>query len=370
MASNRRGVTPWTTAAVVVPLFACGSAAVDPDAGPGADAAPSIDPAQAEADWIARATGSAVVYSQDFRSFATTAEMRAAADIGYAESCDASSGTCAYETALATSGCVTAGRCLEIRTYDTAGAQGGGWGQFYDSGDPIDDFYVQFAVYLAGDGVAFPGNGSKVVNLEQYGSGQIVVTHNRNAGFVTAFLNGAPGLRSYREFENGSHDWFYQNAVNHADITTLDTLSQRTQKYGPSRGMLMVDRDSAEYQALFADALSAGAVPWVVDGWTVVEVYVRGCVGPSQVKIWAAAYGSAPALIMDTADPDTETQLSCQPDNYRQFEALEYDTDRSAEPGRPTIVRKYDQFIASRAPIPFPGHLDAALPTSNTEGGP
>jgi hypothetical protein len=124
------------------------------------------------------------------------------------------------------------------------------------------------------------------------------------------------------------------------------------------------------YEVPEPNAIIAGAVPYAVDGWTVLEVYVYNDLTNNAndvFKMWAAPYGAAPKLIVDNSPGGAGTISGStlgvpNSEYYKRWEALNYPTRRVAETGRPMQVQKYDQFIPSMAWVPFPGHLTGTEP--------
>ena len=128
-----------------------------------------------------------------------------------------------------------------------------------------------------------------------------------------------------------------------------------------------LDRRNLTYGWPNRCALKAG-VPFNVDGWTTIEVYVdynTANPGQSTIKAWAAPYGQAPRMYVNEVNT---VRLNANDGVYRRFELLNYDTPRESEPGRPTMYTYFDEIIISTQPIKFPGGF--SLPSTAVRPNP
>jgi hypothetical protein len=359
-----------------------------------------------DADWVSRSRASGVFLANNFNEkrvtatgvftqspYADSTALRAASTTSTAHLDGVREVTLNADPTRALSG----GKSLSIKTFGSNTAHsGGGWqNQYKDNLDEVNGFYLQFAVYMQRDALAWrlPGTSGemKVFNLEQFGGGQIVVMAGRHQGFPTLLINGS-GLME-RNFASvpykGGGDWYYQTAIDSGSSLAAGTRQAWIRRYGPSREVsngVLGDygyNSSAEtggdpagnmlYNRGFnwpnSDAIAAGAVPFNMDGWTVVEVYVNNADFDNpveafdSVKMWVAAYGDAPVLVCDlNALPNDDPQsLNTIISAYQRFELLWYDTsfgnDNVGEDVgyRPTQQRWYAEILGSMQPINFPG---------------
>jgi hypothetical protein len=359
------------------------------------DAATTTDQ---EADWTARSRASGVFYANNLSEkrltsngtfqqtpYADSAALRAASTTSTAHLANVREVLLNTDPNRALSG----GKSLEIKTFGTnTAASGGGWQQSYkDTNASVNSFYFQFSVYLQKDALAWrlPNtNGQmKILNLEQYGGGQVVVSAANNFGFPFLLLNGTGLMERFlasTPYRVTSGDWFYQTAID-SGAAAGTTRQTYLRKYGPGREIsnTLYDygyiSDNATNNLLYnrdfdwpdSDALQSGAVPYNMDGWTTIEVYINngafsGAVETSdRCKMWVAAHGDAPVLVcdLDALPNDDPPGLGTAVGSYNKFEALWYDTafEGSTEDVgyRPTQQRWYAEFIGSTNPIDFPG---------------
>ena len=341
-------------------------------------------------------------YLNDFRQFASSAELAAyPATVGAPGGGGPVAGQ--FSVNLNTVSCLTAGKCLEIVTLDGAGpgpkaaignnglTSGGTWGDNYRLDKAaVNGFYFQFAIWMNNDALTWVnlhGDDKKFMNLESYGDGQVVLYHQYNQGFPTVFINGSEAVR--REISGvgyNSSDWFSQPSIDAGTPVIVGQLPTYLRRYGPSRQISNGLRDY-DYHAAGsgidnhvdkrgfswpdADALQSGAVPFVIDGWLVLEAYIYNDFANDandRIKVWAAPYGGAPKLIVDNVliGAGVINNKILRKDSwpvYRHFEALNYPTNRDPEPGyRPAQIQRYDQIIGSSNWIPFAGHLTESAP--------
>jgi hypothetical protein len=319
-----------------------------------------------DADWAARKSAAGVIYSESFE-YNSKAELVDAA-LGVTDNPPANGVDIDSTIKLAGS------KSLKLITNGAAGANGGSWAQYYNGKDSTQfrTFYFQFAIYLPRDTLAYRSKGGdgqlKLVNLEQYGAAQIVVTNRKFLGFPTILLNGSGTLEknvSESVVPNVGSEYIYQPAVD-VGGSAPGSACEFWQRYGPSRGVAMnddygetnsqpyLDRRNMAYGWPNRCALQGG-VPFAMNGWTTIELYVEyNSANPQQstLKAWAAPYGQAPRLFINQVN---STALNSNSDVYRRFELLNYDTPRLAEPDRPTMYTYFDEVLISTSPIKFPG---------------
>lgn len=246
-------------------------------------------------------------------------------------------------------------------------------------------FYAQMAVYFPRDNMAYryqldaanQASQLKIWNLEQNGSGQIAITARRFLGFPSYFTQDGGGFHNQGDVDLGTpNPWSsvqerIQNAIDNGGA--LSTKDQYIARYGPLSGISGDVTGAVSGQPAYSAgdpllynrtwpsgwpdtrAIAAGAVPFNLNGWTVITVFIDYNVsspGSSTFQAWAAAYGEAPTLIFQ--------QIGNCPlgtnDVYRRLELLTYDTHRIGESGvRPTLRTNFTEVIVSTAPINFPG---------------
>jgi hypothetical protein len=339
-----------------------------------------------EADWQARKSASGVFYSQSF-DFASKAELLDAA-VG-ATGGGYTSSPPQNEIDLDSTIKLSGGKSLKIITHGASSANGGSWADWYDGKDGstrYKTFYFQFAIYLPRATLAYRSKGGdgqlKLANLEQYGAAQIVVTNRNFLGFPTILLNGSGTLSkniSENSVPNVGSEYVYQPAVDSGSPSNPGDACEFWGRYGPSRGVATnddygetnsqprLDLRNMTYGWPNRCALRSG-VPFAVDGWTVVELYVEyNTANPQQstLKGWAAPYGSAPRLFVNEVNT---LQLGANSEVYHRFELLNYDTPRLAEPDRPTMYTYFDEVLISTSPIKFPGGF--SLPSTSVRPNP
>ncbi len=338
-----------------------------------------------EADWQQRKSAAGVFYSQSF-DFTNKDQLLDAAvgpvSGGYTEKLPANE--IDLDSAIKLSG----GKSLKIITHGAAGGNGGSWADFYDGADgskSYKTFYFQFAIYLPRATLAYRSKGGdgqlKLANLEQYGAAQIVVTNRKFLGFPSILLNGSGTLEkniSESVVPNVGSEYIYQPAVD-AGGGSPGSACEFWERYGPARGITAnedysetnpeprLDRRNLTYGWPNRCALQSG-VPFAIDGWTVVELYVEyNSANPQQstLKAWAAPYGQAPRMFVNEVNT---LRLGENADVYRRFELLNYDTPREAEANRPTMYTYFDEVVISTAPIKFPGGF--SLPSTSVRPNP
>jgi hypothetical protein len=332
-----------------------------------------------DADWAARKSAAGVIYSESFE-YNSKAELVNAAlnvtDKPPANSID-------VDSTIKLAGA----KSLKLITNAEAGANGGSWAQYYNGKDSTQyrTFYFQFGIYLPKATLAYRTQGGdgqlKLVNLEQYGAAQIVVTNRKFLGFPTMLLNGSATLEenvAESVVPNVSSEYIFQPAVDSGG-STPSSACEFWARYGPARGVAInddygstnpeprLDRRNLTYGWPNRCALQSG-VPFNLDGWTTIEVYVEynsANPGASTIKAWAAPYGQAPRIYVNEVNT---VGLAANDSVYKRFELLNYDTPRLSEPGRPTMYTYFDEIIISTQPIKFPGGF--SLPNTSVRPNP
>ena len=342
-----------------------------------AGAASAVD---TEADWQQRKSASGVFYSNSF-DYANKAELLAT---GAGNTNKPPANEIDLDTTIKLSG----GKSLKIITYTGSGGNGGSWADWYDGQDgktKYHNFYFQFSVYLPRATLAYRSQGGdgqlKLANLEQYGSSQIVIGHKKFMGFPSMLLNGTGTLEkniAENVVPNVGSEYVYQPAVD-AGGSAPGNACEFWERYGPSRGITAnddygatnpeprLDRRNLTYGWPNRCALRAG-VPFNIDGWTTVEVYVDfkpSDPSHSTIKAWAAPYGEAPRLFINEVNT---APLKTSDDVYHRFELLNYDTPRESEANRPTMYTYFDEVVISTQPVKFPGGF--SLPSTAVRPNP
>lgn len=352
-----------------------------------------------ESDWLSRSRAAGVFLADNYSErrqlngtflqnpYADSAALRAASTTNTQHTVGEKEVLLNQNPLFALSG----GKSLEIKTFSTStAAQGGSWQARYKSdGSFVNGYFFQFSVYLPRDSLAWrlpATNGQmKICNLEQFGNGQVVVMASNHLGFPTLLLNGS-GLNERRLASvpyRGGGDWFYQTAIDSGSSLAAATREAYLRRYGPGReiynflqnygyisgnqaGNMMYNRGFAWPNA---DALLSGAVPYNMDDWTTITVYVNNSgfanfVEPFDVvKMWVSPYGQPPKLVCDLAAvPNDDPQsLGTSIGGYQTYEPLWYDTAfGSGQAGedvgyRPTQQRWYTEFLGTLNPPTHPG---------------
>jgi hypothetical protein len=246
-------------------------------------------------------------------------------------------------------------------------------------GDSVREFYLQYAMYWTREAIAWThrdaqtGEAFKTLLIEGYGHGQLQPGMSRRIPIVTTQMNGANGAGRVVKTPRGTVYRFPQNALNDPEVTL--SSASKFEDYIAKHGLLSLVRDNARWGYVTAQAdwsyrgrwetggdwtknlidhpdrghpyggwgwpelkKPEGHTPWVVDGWTVVEVYVRQdptvigytdagkpIYNPQTFRIWAAPYGEAPRLVIDSQFSDA--RLAYNATYYQWFALLHYDTN-------------------------------------------
>lgn len=333
-----------------------------------------------EADWQARKAAAGVIFSESFE-YNSQSELIAAA-LGVT-----SNGT-ANEINVDSAIKLAGSKSLRITTHGAAGANGGSWAQYYNGKDSTQfkSFYFQFGIYLPKETLAWRSKGGdgqlKLLNLEQYGPAQVALTNRKFLGFPTFLLNGNRTLEhviSENSVPNVSGEYIWQPAVDSGSPANPADACQFWGRYGPARGIAInddygetnpesrLDRRNLTYGWPNRCALQSG-VPFVLDGWTTIEVHVEyNVANPQQstIQAWGAPYGQAPRIYVNEVGT---VSFNSNSSVYRRFELLNYDTPRLPEANRPDMNTYYDEVIISTQPIKFPGGF--ALPSTSVRPNP
>lgn len=349
----------------------------------------------ADADFAARASAAGVKYATNFTDVYVNGVLQPARAIASKQDMidesigigDSSFSTrpvgeqaadhLAWDTTKKLSGAAS----LRINTMAGDGAAGGSWA-FRPNGTDATVFrelYCQFSVYYPREtlGYRYALNTSvgqlKVINFGQFGGGQIVVSNWRFMGFPSAFSNGggmiAEDIGAIISTPNpwGTDAQRNQDAIDAGGPTSTQT--EQLLRYGPLGRGLDAVQDlgfNAGQPLVYLRAQPSGwpdtraatnGVPFVLDGWTTIECYMKyNVANPAQstFQMWAAPYGQPPKLIMSgigNVPLNTNTTNS-----WDRFELLNYDTERTSQVGvRPLMFTYYDEVIVSSQPISFPG---------------
>lgn len=339
--------------------------------------------ADREADWKARSTAAGVINANTF-NYASKSELLNAA-AGYTDSLPGN------EIGLESSINLSGSNALRITTYGAASKNGGSWADYLDGeqGNKYTEFYLQFAVFLPTNTLAWRSEGGdgqlKLVNIEQYGAGQVTVVNPKFLGFPGIMLNGL--TVQTRTFSNHpvpgvGTEYAYQPAIDTGTPASPATACEFWSRYGPTRGATIVDSYGTSATSYLYDrgftygwpnsCAAKGGVPFNLDGWTVIEVHVQyneSNPGASTVRAWAAPYGGTPRLILNEVG---NASLGSNSEIYRRFELMNYDTPRVSESDRPPMYTYFDEVIVSTQPIKFPGGHAlpfAATPPESGGGG-
>jgi hypothetical protein len=245
-------------------------------------------------------------------------------------------------------------------------------------GTRVREFYLQYALYWTRPAIAWvhrdaqSGEAFKTLLLEGYGNGQLQPGMSRKIPIVTTQMNGQNGAsRVVRSLANSSTRYaFPQNTLNDPSVVLtkdskfvdymakhgLTSDLRKVSTFGPGsdwnhRGAFetqgdwtrnLIDHPSRNhpYGGWGWPQLRKPKETtfWQVDGWTVVEIYVKqdptilgyttegkAIRNPVEFKIWAAPYGEAPRLIVDWRY--TDSRLAYNDNNYEWFRLLFYDTN-------------------------------------------
>jgi hypothetical protein len=246
-------------------------------------------------------------------------------------------------------------------------------------GDSVREFYLQYAIYWTRQAQAWThrdaqeGEAYKTLLLEGYGPGQVMPGMSRRIPVVRASVNGQNGCARGVKTARGGEYSFSQSAL--ADPDVVLTADSRLEDYIAKHGLTSsVRQDSAwGYVSPTTDWSHKGRwetggdwtrnlidhpdrghpyggwgwpelkkpadhTPWVSDGWTVVEIHVKQdttpvgykddgspMYGPSTFRIWAAPYGEAPRLVIDSESARCDLKYNAT--YYQWFELLLYDTN-------------------------------------------
>jgi hypothetical protein len=246
-------------------------------------------------------------------------------------------------------------------------------------GDSVREFYLQYALYWTRPALTWThrdaqqGEAFKTLLLEGYGNGQVMPGMSRRIPVVRTSVNGQNGCARSVKTPRGGERTFYQSSLD--DPGVILTTESRLEDYIAKHGLTSSVRDDSLWGYVNATTdwsykgrwetggdwtrnlidhpdrghpyggwgwpeleKPAGHTPWVMDGWTVVEIYVKQdptpigyredgkpIYRPSTFRIWAAPYGEAPRLVIDSES--ARCNLSYNATYYQWFELLLYDTN-------------------------------------------
>jgi hypothetical protein len=246
-------------------------------------------------------------------------------------------------------------------------------------GDSVREFYLQYAIYWTREAMTWThrdaqnGESFKTLLLEGYGNGQLMPGMSRRIPVVRASVNGANGCVRSVKTPRGGERPFYQSSLD--DPAVILTEDSRLEDYIAKHGLSSSIRDDSlwgyvspktdwshkgrwetggDWTKNLIDHPDRGHpyggwgwpelkkpadhTPWVMDGWTVVEIHVKQdttpvgykddgspMYGPSTFRIWAAPYGEAPRLVIDSESARCDLKYNAT--YYQWFELLLYDTN-------------------------------------------
>jgi hypothetical protein len=343
--------------------------------------------AGANASWATRSAGA--IYANNFSQYASSAELSAAGAGGTRP--PASEGEVLLYTGGDGPATLSGGKCLEIRTYDTAGQNGGNWSIFIPR---TNDFYLTWSMAMnrpARDWVRQGGDGNHgakflVVNQEpQAGVGQIALYNPKYLGFPGVFVDSFNGVeRRIAASGSKAQDWFYCTAIDNggAESTNLEQIT----RYGPSRHIEAVLNprpwngtnaaanyvDGRGFTHPHPNAVASGVPVIPIDDWITFCLFVSvDPVGDGDVaRLYAAHYGDAPTLVWKLGSPlsgsgsYTRNSIGGSGDGYTQIMFLNYPTNAQPEPGYRPVQKIRIAEVAIKSTWPgFPGHEASPEPT-------
>jgi len=246
-------------------------------------------------------------------------------------------------------------------------------------GDSVREFYLQYSIFWTREAMTWThrdaqkGESFKTLLLEGYGGGQMQPGMSRRTGLISTQVNGGNGCgRSVKTPKLGTLV-FPQSALD--DPAVVITPESRLEDYISKYGMTTAIREDESWGYVtpltdwgFKGRWETGGdwtknlvdhpdrghpyggwgwpelkkpvdhMNWIVDGWTVVEIHVKQdptpiaynaegkpIHNPTQFRIWAAPYGEAPRLIIDSEI--SRCDLKYNATYYQWFELLLYDTN-------------------------------------------
>lgn len=395
LALRRRGFVTTLTPAPATCALALRSATLINTSGGGST--PGVD-----ADFLARATASSnVLYATNFTDvyldgvkntarsgMATKQDIIDEAGLGIGASSfsgrpvgQKAEDHLDRETVIKLSG----GCSLRMNVMPTDGQAAGSWAFNPDGRTPglaWHRLYIQFSVYYPRDTLAWrydltpSASGQlKVMNLGEFGNGQIVISNWKFLGFPSGFINGSDGMIGANTGNTISTPNAFntnltrvQDAIDTGGATTTQT--DLLTRYGPlggsgtANGMDTAFSASVPYldqrtqPAGFPDTRAAThGIPFYEDDWTTIEVFIEFVAGDhSTVQMWAARKGQPPTLIID--DVGNLPLGGDGSNSWEELRLLNYDTERQTESDRPLQFCYYAEPIVSLDPIKFPGGYD------------
>jgi hypothetical protein len=341
-----------------------------------------------EADWLLRSAGRVMAFN--FSEYGTDAELAAAGAI--AAQPPGGSLDAEYKLYRGDPGgppVLSGGKCLEIRTFDRAGQNGGNWS--FRPPTRMNNFYFQVEIALDRAALFWrrtnTDDGQKLMTInvtDTTGGGQIALYVPKLLGFPGFFTDGSGGVERYLAGSGGrDNDWFYQNAIYTAQPFTTNVEANRV--FGPSRH-IRVAREPLPYIGTNAaanyadargfpvpnpDALLSGAVPFTPLVWMVFEFYINmvPSAGGDVAICWAAPRGQPPKRIWNlgvaVSGPGsfTKTSLGGSLPGVNLISFMNYPTNQPSEVGyRPVMRQFYDEVVIDYSAIPFPFQQGVPLP--------
>jgi hypothetical protein len=246
-------------------------------------------------------------------------------------------------------------------------------------GDSVREFYLQYAIYWTRPALTWThrdaqtGEAFKTLLLEGYGNGQVMPGMSRRIPVVRTSVNGQNGCSREVKTSRGGDYAFVQSSLD--DPGVVLSAESRLEDYIAKHGLTSSIRDDSlwgyvspqtdwSYKGRWETGgdwtrnlidhpdrghpyggwgwpelkKPANHTPWVMDGWTVVEIYVKQdttpvgyrddgspMYGPSTFRIWAAPYGEAPRLVIDS--DSARCDLKYNATYYQWFDLHLYDTN-------------------------------------------
>lgn len=295
---------------------------------------------------------------------------------------------------------ITGGASMRFELNDADGSTGSSFARAVDgdTGGTPSRFYTRWCMFHPRDTLAYRyamgvSTGQlKLLNIGQFGGGQIVVAMLNFTGAVTAFVNGSSNLVMVPStgLEGTTTDTPFnavsgsqgqlQNAIDtvggtHYTGSDGSTINQWLERYGHfhdahfdyldvgfDAGTPYLDERQPQH-GWPDNRCDMSAVAIQPDGWMVYEAFVdihQTIPGNSSFQLWAAPYGMPPQLALNWVG---NLPLTSSGNNEWRLEWSDFDTERTAQVGvRPTLFTYVDQILNSEGPIPFPG--GHALPSN------
>lgn len=335
-----------------------------------------------DTDWETRTASPTLIYSENFSTYTSDTELRAAAD---AENHIAGD----REIVLSFDSGLSGGKCLKIRTINGARQNGGEWRVFLTERPEI---YIQMhirrnraSLYWRGD----KASEQKLVLFNQNNSGQWGISGRQDArGFVLPFSNSSVSSDGHPvrlvgsvAYDNNTETSWTSNIDNGGTVATEADGIRRWGLVDEAFRNLYSYTDDNYEDDLFSpwpntDAIAAGLTPFTVDEWLVVQIYYNNDPSNNEDRgmMWVAARNSAPYLQDDAGQnpitvfhnqTSTEWGLGGGNPGIDRIACMNFDTPRdtwnsASQAAMPTMENDFAEIIADSEPIPFPGHYPEA----------